>query len=121
MRDEWAVHEYELLRVEFCCETMAEAFGHPIPTMGRFNRTCPVDFGEMHDPEFVLNRSNRVTIIDVSTYPGSTVYDAVPIDFCPFCGGKIECIEQEKVKLKSEPYQETVTKFKSKEVPFDAI
>lgn len=119
IKDKWNVHQYKLLHIEFCCKTMAEAFGHPIPTMDRYGRTCPIDFGEMHDPEYILNKSNHVTICDISTYPENTVYNFVPITYCPFCGGKIKCIEEEKVKQIGEPYQETITKYKSVEVPFD--
>lgn len=118
-KEKWEVHDYKLLRVEFCCKQMAENFGHPIPTMGRFNRTCPIDFGELHDFDYTLNHSNRVTVCDVSVYPGNVVYDTISIDFCPFCGGKITCTEEEKVKMATESRLENVIKHTTKEVPFE--
>lgn len=54
-----------------------------------------------------------------SDYDGGLDHVYYPIDFCPFCGARIECVEQQRVKVVEETVAEVVTQKKvvRREVP----
>ena len=66
----------------FCCDSMKESF----------EDGYPISFGEK---DTSLNTNNKVCI-----YWYSYGYDEYNIDYCPWCGEKIECIEDKRVLIK---------------------
>lgn len=61
---------------EFCCDDMQEAWG------GSYG--C-ITAGDVNEYEM-----NAICISDVSVYPEGSYTKSLPINFCPFCGEKIE-------------------------------
>jgi hypothetical protein len=77
---------------EFCCPEMKVAWGEAI-VFGK------VDYN---------GEGNRVHISRCHPYPEGACWDAYAVDFCPFCGEKIECEEVEVVRMKKVVHPVTV-------------
>lgn len=63
------------VNVEFCCDKMDDAWGEFVV------------FGE--DDSFI-NATNSAVIVQTMCYPSDAVINHMNIDYCPFCGAKIE-------------------------------
>lgn len=92
-RREWT-GRYEALRIDFCCDEMEESFtDEPLFHFG-FGNPKPRFMNDYGFPQVTIS------------YNDSSVWDSyeiehhtnIPIKYCPFCGGKIECIEIKRVK-----------------------
>ena len=66
--------EFEALSEELCCENMEGEYG------------SEVDFAMNDEPKLCISR------------PGYSEYEWKPMNYCLWCGAKIECIERETVK-----------------------
>jgi len=78
--------EVKLLNVDFCCKKMEEAFYDHYVGFGEYDST--------------LNKEATINIFHSDHFPEGCSTDSLSIEYCPFCGAKIECIEQEKAELK---------------------
>lgn len=72
------ISEVKLEHFDKCCDASQEAFD------GRF-----IGFGEF---DSVLNKMEAVCIYSCSPYQEGAVWDAMPINHCPFCGAEIELL-----------------------------
>ena len=90
--------------MEFCCEDMIEAWGDYI------------GFGEY---EYGESNNKDVNIYYCEPYPEGACWSEMPIKICPFCGERIELIEEKVVKkvlrvskkmVRVEEYDEVVVK-----------
>jgi hypothetical protein len=67
--------KYELKEIEttYCCDDA--------------RNSSAITFGEV---DSTLNRNECVNISSCAPYPEGAVWDEEPINFCPFCGAKIQ-------------------------------
>jgi hypothetical protein len=68
------IRQVKSLEETFCCKEMQEAWG---------------EYLQFGDSDF-LNKNANVNLIKAACYPSGTVVDYMAIQFCPFCGRKIE-------------------------------
>lgn len=98
------VREYALLEMEPpCCNEMKEALDNEA-----------IGFGEFHDT--ILNRDHNINFSDCHPYPEGAVWEEYQINFCPFCGQKVETEEREKVTLKKVSRRHRITTIEHEEV-----
>jgi len=82
------VYEYKLLEItDICCQEMKDAL-----------HDNAVGFGVFHDA--ILNSDKNINFADCSPYPEGAVWTEYAINFCPFCGKRVETEERERVTLK---------------------
>lgn len=74
------VRQIVLLRKEFCCKELEKAMDDYF-----------IQFGD----DSWMNTDNKLNILHKSCWPSGTVTDYMGINFCPFCGSKIEVINVE--------------------------
>lgn len=67
--------------VVICCDGMKEAWEEKAVFFGEYG-------------EYGFNTNKSVNIAKCSPYPEGAVFNEYPINYCPFCGKKIE-IEEE--------------------------
>jgi len=101
------VYEYKLLEMgDPCCLAMKEAL-----------EADAIGFGEVHD--CILNQNHNINFFDCSPYSEGAVWDEYKINFCPFCGQKVETEEREKVSLKTVTRRHRITSTEHEEVPVE--
>lgn len=66
---------------KFCCDRMVEAWTDGAVRFGEYGRWT--------------NRNQDVNIFHCSPYPEGAVYSEYKIDYCPFCGEKIDVQEMQ--------------------------
>ena len=69
------VRDIKLASIDFCCNDAEDAWG---------------EFIVWGDDDRYLNKTNSPTIIKTCCYPSGTVMDYLEIQYCPFCGKRIE-------------------------------
>ena len=77
------LYRYFIKEIKYCCDDMKEAFDKKF-----------VGFGDYEDGGYVgfYKANTDINIYFCSPYPEGAFWDAMKINFCPFCGKKIEII-----------------------------
>lgn len=76
-----SIEEISGIPCDFCCEVMAGAWEEDFISFGEF--------------EGLLNKNGNVNIYHCRPYPEGAFWDELAIKFCPFCGEKIEIIDED--------------------------
>ncbi len=79
IKAKWKYHNgkkyrIDVVNIDYCCISM--------------DNSEAVKFGEVDD--CFLNRDENVNIASCNPYPEGAVWDEEAINFCPFCGEKIQ-------------------------------
>jgi len=77
------LYEYYIKDIKFCCEKMREAFDKKFIGFGNFEDGGYAGYGKIN-----IN----INIYSCLPYPEGACWEDMKINFCPFCGEKIEVI-----------------------------
>ncbi len=69
------IRDIKTIEEEFCCNDMKNAWN---------------DFVVWGSDDSFLNTTKSATIVQVKCYPSQTYMEYMEINYCPFCGQKIE-------------------------------